>query len=241
MENYKIKPDYKPYPTSKNNTSGEERNYWDEATIKTNKFYQWHVYEYARNMISSDDIVFDVGCGPADKLMYLAKKTSCRVVGFDQPSIVLKNQSRHGGKATFLACDFEVDNPLKLIDTMSPSFIVCSDVIEHMHDPDSLLRFIKKLASNKTTFIISTPDRDSLRGKSCTAAEKPEHIREWNKEEFLSYLDDRGFKIIQSVSSVPLKLTWSNLKTYMQIFIRQITSGDGRRFRYNHIVTCKLK
>ena len=134
METYKIKSDYSPYPTSKNNTVGDDRDYWNEAQILTNKYYQWQVYEYAGKFVAPKDIVFDVGCGPADKLVHLVKKTSCSAVGLDQPSIVSKCKDRHF-EGVFYAVDFEIDHPPKSLEHIEPSLIICSDVIEHMLDP----------------------------------------------------------------------------------------------------------
>jgi 2-polyprenyl-3-methyl-5-hydroxy-6-metoxy-1,4-benzoquinol methylase len=59
-----------------------------------------------------------------------------------------------------------------------PDIIICSDVIEHIVDPDILHDFIKVLAAESKRIIFSTPDRDRLRGTNCTESLKPKHIRE---------------------------------------------------------------
>jgi len=74
--------------------------------------------------------------------------------------------------------------------------IVCSDVIEHMEDPDMLLSYIKKFAHKDGTILFSTPERDVLRGKDNMHSPNRDHIREWNKEEFTRYLTSRGFTIL---------------------------------------------
>lgn len=76
--------------------------------------------------------------------------------------------------------------------------IICSDVIEHLVDPDILLSFLEK--SNFKFLILSTPERDSVqmkqRGLLWDGPPVNEaHVREWNFEEFEQYISYK-FKII---------------------------------------------
>lgn len=83
------------------------------------------------------------------------------VVGIDQPQVIRYcNEKFKDTKAQFVADNFEdpsyhPTNPFDLI--------ICSDVIEHIEDPDILLNYIKSFAGKETYIIISTPERDILR------------------------------------------------------------------------------
>ena len=68
--------------------------------------------------------------------------------------------------------------------------IVCSDVIEHLVDPDELLDYIKAISYKY--LILSTPDRDLVYKPSDEGCNGPPaneaHVREWNYQEFDEYI-----------------------------------------------------
>jgi 2-polyprenyl-3-methyl-5-hydroxy-6-metoxy-1,4-benzoquinol methylase len=68
--------------------------------------------------------------------------------------------------------------------------VICSDVIEHVSDPDELMRFL--LALSKKWLVISTPDgRRSCSRFSPYELGPPQsehHAREWSFKEFRRYV-----------------------------------------------------
>lgn len=75
--------------------------------------------------------------------------------------------------------------------------IISIDVIEHLLYPDNLIELIKKHSHKKTLVILSTPERDILRGEKSKTPSSKKHIREWNKKEFAEYMKFHGFNIIK--------------------------------------------
>jgi SAM-dependent methyltransferase len=76
--------------------------------------------------------------------------------------------------------------------------IICADVIEHLVDPDVVLRWIRLFSKPTSRIVLSTPERDLRRGRrSLGPPENLGHVREWNSREFCAYLDSRGFDILQ--------------------------------------------
>jgi hypothetical protein len=71
--------------------------------------------------------------------------------------------------------------------------IICSDVIEHLKNPEDLLSFISKM--NFKLLVISTPDRDKVQsyhfGRLFNGPpSNREHVREWNSAEFKKLIQD---------------------------------------------------
>lgn len=68
--------------------------------------------------------------------------------------------------------------------------VVCADVIEHVADPDALMRFIARVAKDRV--VISTPDRDLVYAGRTRyrfgPPANPAHVREWNMDEFNRYV-----------------------------------------------------
>jgi 2-polyprenyl-6-hydroxyphenyl methylase/3-demethylubiquinone-9 3-methyltransferase len=90
--------------------------------------------------------------------------------------------------------DFDYINP-----TIDKKFdlIICFDVIEHLIYPESLLNKIKSYSHLGTRILLSTPERDLVRGSrhfGPTPNEK--HVREWNTHELAMFLKSQGFHIL---------------------------------------------
>ena len=68
------------------------------------------------------------------------------------------------------------------------------DVIEHIHELDNLLDYIKKL--NCKLYVFSTPKRkcNNMTGPPVNL----NHVREWTFHELPLYLDSQGFEVVKS-------------------------------------------
>ena len=75
---------------------------------------------------------------------------------------------------------------------------ICSDVIEHIREPNGLLSFLKKLKCK--LFVISTPKREHMVRNG--PPNNIHHVREWTFHEFQIYLESQGFNRIKSFDGV---------------------------------------
>jgi len=148
--------------------------------------YQDEVYKAAFELASKQSCykIADIGCGSGFKLIKYFKNFD--TIGFDlEPSFSFL-KTRYPDRKWVLS-DFSLQDNL-----MDFDLIICSDVIEHLLNPDELLNWINNL--NFKYLVISTPDRDLLAKK----LRKPQvkkgppvnkhHIREWNFAEFNQYI-----------------------------------------------------
>ncbi len=235
MDKYFIKDGYKC--GTKNTTFSEEKSgsYWDKERIFFSQYYQYHVYKLARRIIKSNkeiNSVVDIGCGAGIKLVKLIHPVCPNITGIDQASAINFCNNFHK-KGKFIIDNIERPE----VDLPKYDLIISSDVIEHLLDPDNLLNYIKNLARAQTLIIISTPDRDILRGANCMSSPKPEHVREWNRREFKMYLEDRGFEILQHLRAPFMKFS---LHPKVYLTYRAIIKKTKTRLT-NQIVVCKIK
>jgi SAM-dependent methyltransferase len=77
--------------------------------------------------------------------------------------------------------------------------VICADVVEHLLDPDPCVRFLGALLRPDGIAVVSTPERDIMRGPACITSPKAVHVREWNASEFAEYLGAHGFTIRRHV------------------------------------------
>ena len=226
-DNYCIKQEYQI--ASRAFVSEEDLNYdWTEGRIRMNGFYQFYVYKYAHGLIRSNKLknVLDVGCGPGLKLMEMLHPICKQTVGIDRKDAIDICINRYP-EGEFYVDNFDtpsLDLPRKF------DLIICADVIEHVIDPDNLIRYIKSYAHPESYIILSTPERDRLRGPECTSSPKPEHIREWNKEEFIHYLQSRGLSIIQHRKMPKMKF---NFREYRKMLRNPFSF-------YNKLIVCQM-
>ena len=61
-----------------------------------------------------------------------------------------------------------------------------------------MLELIQRFSGHETDIIVSTPDRDRLRGRACLSCDKPDHVREWSRAEFVRFLRSRGLQVRRS-------------------------------------------
>lgn len=231
-EKYCIRRDYQP---NKSNLTLENSDvvFWNEARIRSSQLYQWPLYALARDIVIDEKMrnVIDIGCGPAIKLMRLIAPVA-NVVGVDQESAIDYCRTTYDS-GTFLVDNFE-DPTVELSEDFD--LVLCSDVIEHLEDPDRLLDYIKRYCSANTLLLISTPDRDRVRGVECTWCPQKEHIREWNADEYANYLRKSGFEILNHYFLPPLRRGIS--KTHMRHWFHQIR--NRLPLNYNQAALCRI-
>lgn len=148
--------------------------------------WQPDVYKLAGELAVSRscESIIDIGCGSARKSLDLGLE----VIGIDSgPNLP---SSRQG--AVFIEHDLETG--LGVLEYLN-GVVVCADVVEHLRDPLPLLSGLRSLADRSPALLISTPDRDLVRGPDDLGPPRnPCHVREWNKREFAQLLGSVGIQ-----------------------------------------------
>lgn len=183
MKTYFIKSDY-VHRTS--------YNYFDDTSNKDE--WQKEVYAYARKLFDEKDFqtVLDVGCGSAFKLIKNFNDVS--FIGVDVEETIQKLKIKY--PQYIWSTTLENINNIDLV--------ICSDVIEHIVDPDDFIANIKKI--NSKLMIFSTPERDLLKSGHSGPPKNLCHIREWNFKEFFEYMQSH-FEVLDHFVSNEIQAT----------------------------------
>lgn len=207
QNDYFIKEGYVINPVADTMDDISGGTYWNKSRLHASRYYQYHVYQHAISLIKKNGItnIADVGCGPATKLAMIHKALpNVKITGIDQKHPIDFCKS-HYSFGNWIVDDFE--NPTAHLSTGEIGLIICADVIEHLQDPDKLLNYIKKISTNKTLILLSTPERDCRRGKAMMHSPHKQHVREWNAHEFQTYIQSQGFLIDYNLCLPDFKLT----------------------------------
>jgi SAM-dependent methyltransferase len=163
-------------------------------SVENAQIYQVEVYKHAGEIAHSPTIasVLDIGCGLATKLIEYVWPHCDDITGVDDATTIEQCRALHS-VGSWIAGDLE-DPGFTLGRTYD--LIISADVIEHLRDPDRLLRLIRASSHRSTQVVLSTPERDRRRGEDHMGPPgNGAHVREWNAAEFSAYLGSRGFMI----------------------------------------------
>jgi hypothetical protein len=145
--------------------------------------YQKEVYLRAADLARTENVttIYDVGCGSGYKLInYLGEYDT---MGFEVPQTLEFLRRTYPDRKWTFAQFSDRSHP-------AADLVICSDVIEHVINPDELMGFLVSLTHK--WFVISTPDRGRLySGLSRYQLGPPmnrHHIREWTFGEFRRYV-----------------------------------------------------
>jgi 2-polyprenyl-3-methyl-5-hydroxy-6-metoxy-1,4-benzoquinol methylase len=133
--------------------------------------------------------ILDIGCGDG-VLSYMLWLKGAKVFGSD-PSVAGISLANNMHKRLKTDAVFESNQNYSYFENDLFDAIICSDVIEHVQKPDTLLKQIKKQLNNNGIGILST----NLRFSKYPLDQM--HVQEWFEEDFIKmiekYFDDSEF------------------------------------------------
>jgi len=155
------------------------KNTFYDDTVTADE-WQKEVYECAADEAArlGATSIFDIGCGSGRKLVKYFP--NLRTVGFDLPPTIEFLKKEYPNR------DWR-PSEFSTVVRESCDIAICSDVIEHIPNPDSIMGFLALLKCTK--LILSTPERNLLYGFDQSGPPRNKaHCREWTMSEFGSYV-----------------------------------------------------
>jgi len=180
-----------------------------------NEHINWR-HQAALGFIDEKTKVLDVGCGDGTFLYLLKTRKKCDAVGLDISPHAIKKAAEKGVKAILLNVEQEKfpfnDNEF--------DYIACLEVLEHLHDPISVLEEMRRVCKTYSIFsygntawwrnrfellLGKVPTSNPFKSKGGPCHTKG-HIYYWNFYDFRDLLASCGFIPIEYeiLGGVPL-------------------------------------
>jgi 2-polyprenyl-3-methyl-5-hydroxy-6-metoxy-1,4-benzoquinol methylase len=174
-------------------TSREVPAFFDDAPNLSSKVvHQPDVYAFADYLlrVSGRRTVIDIGCGSGRKLLALS---AGKRIGLDYRANIQTCRAAFP-QETWVEVDLERGGlpPIGDLDA-SDAVVVCSDVVEHLVNPENLLDMLARLYEQRAIVLVSTPARTRARGADHMGPPgNPAHVREWSLLELERLLEAWG-------------------------------------------------
>lgn len=222
---------YRPNPVATTRDTERADVYWNTKRKKAAGAYQYPVYRYCMDVIRNRNMssLTDIGCGYGTKLRVINDRfPELSISGVDQPSAIDECR-RQFGFGKWYSDDLE--NPAIDFDRIKADLVVCADVIEHVTNPDAVLKYLANSTSENGLIVISTPDRERMYRKRSASPRNPDHVREWSATEFRDYLESRGFIIHEHFHVAPIKISFDRVSALeLAAYVLY-----GRKFSFNQV------
>lgn len=169
-----------------------EPAYFDDV-LDDSALWQADVYRLAAKLAhdSKIDRLVDLGCGRAEKLLYLS--SWFEITGLDYGvniNHLIEFYSEHHW--------INIDLNKNIVPTglMADSVVICADVIEHLPDPVPLIQSLRNACETAKHVLLSTPDRDRVyKHEHYGPPGNPHHVREWTNAELVHWLRAEGLPV----------------------------------------------
>ena len=146
-------------------------------------------YMFASKLINPGDNVLDACCGVGYGSKILSNINGVRVTSFDSSETALMKARTYyqADNINYLLIDYKLFNT-------GPVFnkVVCLEAIEHVDEPEDLLRILHKSIISGGSLIISSPNQTII---PYSKQRFPFHTRHWTSGEFDKLLSDSGFLV----------------------------------------------
>lgn len=136
----------------------------------------------------------DVGCGRGTKLIPYAREFGITGIDYGENVDYCRRVYAFG---EWVSCDLEHETPMLEGEQLKQSMIICSDVVEHLCNPELLLLSLKMMLCCAPFCVLSTPDR--LRTYGHDHGGPPgnvHHTREWTLTELVAWLATYGLHTV---------------------------------------------
>ena len=200
-------------------------------------------------LVRPGSLVLDVGCGPGVLAAYLSEQRACYVDGIEGDAASAQQGARFF--RSLWVADLEAEDPAMLVAGARYDAIICADILEHLREPERLLRHLLPLLKDDGELFLSVPNvahagliaellGGELRYRDEGLLDRT-HIHFFTRDSLLRLLDACGLRVY-SFDSVRLPVEQSEFDPAAlqaleePVRARLLASEDAETYQF--IVSC---
>lgn len=182
-----------------------------------------HTFSYLREalltMLNKNSCILDLGCGNGHLVNYLNS------IGYDAYGIDASATgiaiARKTNQDRFFLQDISSGKLPHELQEINFNSIVCTEVIEHLYDPEEFIRLCKSTLPKGGELIISTPYHGYLKNLVLSISNKWDkhwmarhyggHIKFWSRKTLTRLLTENGFMVTDFKGCGRLPLFWKSM------------------------------
>jgi ubiquinone/menaquinone biosynthesis C-methylase UbiE len=165
-------------------------NKFNEQVIKRRYEEFWYYYN-----LSTDDIILEIGSGGGEAL----KSIDTGTIHYVPLDLSLKNLKILHKKSNKTSCPVTGDAFYLPFSNESFDLVILSEVLEHLHEPGTVLKEVNRVLKNMGSILVSVPYNEKLSYHLCIHCNKPTplnaHIHSFNDESLTDLLNKHGFQV----------------------------------------------
>lgn len=150
--------------------------------------------------ITADDVVLDAGCGEGGVVAFCARR-GAHIIAIDMHQETLDAARELLSKTTARQLDFHCSpaDKLPVADEVA-SRILCTEVLEHVEDPASVIRELYRVGKPGALYLFSAPETLSEALLKKVGPESyfraPNHVRVFDRPGFAAVIEAGGLEIV---------------------------------------------
>lgn len=161
--------------------------------------YYWARRFYAKLVHRSTPqkgAILEIGCGFGDLLVFL--ENDFQTVGIDISKDAIKEAQKRLKRTKLVVM---ASQQIGRIDKDSFDTVIASHILEHLKNPQEVIKIVARLLKSKGVFFIVVPNPDSLgrklKGKNWVGYKDKTHISVYTSSKWIALLQQEGFSISQ--------------------------------------------
>lgn len=201
-----------------------EGNYYDKYH-SSNPIVKWMMANFKNSIKELLEIlekeptkICETGCGEGEITTYIKQcMPKAHIDAFDISEKVILNATEQHDNIDFFVgniYNMEVIEPKQgkkhILNTNEYDLVVCSEVLEHLEEPENALKKINEITADKGYILLSVPNEpiwricNMARGKYLKQlGNTPGHIQHWSKRAFCKMLTKNNMRIIETKTPFP--------------------------------------
>lgn len=198
------------------------------------KFYIFHLYNKDKKRVMAfckklgvvPKRVLDLGCATGERL-YLYRRDGCRTVGVEMSEEVMRAKELYDVDVVNSSVEDFLKNKGEQYDVITGYHI-----IEHFHDPVSILKDAKDLLADNGLLVLESPNTDSFQFKifkgKWFSTEAPRHLYLFSPATLGAMLEKAGLRMAGYLARKPLL-------NPSPIILNLVPALETRRMRINEL------